>query len=151
MERERLHYLRTVVIPHIEKMDRIEQWLTSAGERRPNAEIGGRAILNFNWYLDEDRETGKPISTDYNCGLEGCLAGWYKLLAERDKQIPEGALPSYGIFTLADHFGIDSDAAEALFGGTGSGAERHGYLGHPYTTEGALEARTAYLDTILAA
>jgi len=146
MNRERLNYLLDTVTPYVEKMATAEQW-TDSKKRHTH----GGAVLNFNPYIDEDRTTGKPISEAYDCGFEACWAGWYKLLAERDGLIEEHELASWGVYQLADHFGIAESTASALFGSHGAGVEHDMNGGFRQTTTEVLQHRKAHLENLLAA
>ncbi len=144
MEIERLKYLRDTVIPHIEGMSGIEEWLEQ-GKRSSNSKIGKRAVLNFGWYCERGRATGNSISTQYDCGLEACLAGWYSLLAKRDELIGEDTLIGFDRYMLAKHFGISVRASGQLFASTGEGVEQES----TYDTKEILTLRREYLDELI--
>ena len=146
MEIERLKYLRDTVIPHIEGMPVIEDWLDENNQRKANGAIGEYAVLNFGWYCELDRATGKPVSERYDCGMEACLAGWYKLLGQRDKVVGKGELEEFSPYELADHFGLLHCVVLDLFGSTGDGAERDSTS----DTKEILAIRKKYLDELIA-
>ncbi len=153
MERENLEYLRDVVIPHCENMETIEHWRErySAAGGLCTLTVASCAIFNLGTYTESNRATGKPISKHYDCGLEGCLAGWYKFLSDRDLRDTEG-LGNWDQDALAHHFGISNASTSALFETRGAGAERQNDSGYEAAdTMKALQIRKSYLEAMLAA
>jgi len=144
MEREKLEYLRDVVMPHVRKMPTIEDWNNDDDDTLSL----DSAVLNFDEYQEYGRETSKPVSDAFDCGLEGCLAGWYRWLAIRDRKIEDWELSDFQYDELAYHFGIDEKDAIRLFTSSGSGIETVKNAGHE--TRRVLAARATYLDELLA-
>ncbi len=145
MNTERLTYLQDVVFPHVETMPTVRRW--NSGELKDDT-----AVLDFGSYIDNARANGKPVSKKYDCGVRGCLAGWYRMLAQEDDRIGEDDLNGFVLTELAEHFGIAYDDAAALFAGMGGGIE-----GEINTidrdndgTKVTLAARKIYLEDLLA-
>jgi hypothetical protein len=88
----------------------------------------GISLLNFDTYRENNTPTGfeaLPISSEYNCSREGCLAGWYVFIMEdqgRGEEV-EGLQIGYSTIGLAKHFGILNGEAHMLFGTLLQGAE----------------------------
>ena len=186
---ERLKYLRDVVIPHLEEMptieDVVDNYLISVCEDEIEVDYEtisnrateiqrkkeGVAILNFNTYMDNNTPAGfepLPVSKDYDCSREGCLAGWYVMMRQEEDYKPDPEerasldtvrVGGYHVRALARHFGIESGQASMLFGPALRGWEstpddfpqedtlwRASQLN---ITKLALEARTQYLNNII--
>jgi len=186
---KRLKYLRDVVIPHLEDMptieDVVDNYLISVCEDEIEIDYEtisnraievqrkkeGTAILNFNTYIDNNTPAGfepLPVSKNYDCSREGCLAGWYVFMKEEEPYEPDAEerhslgtlrLNGYHVQAIARHFGIESGLASMLFGPTLRGWEstpddfpqedtlwRASQLN---ITKLVLEARTKYLDDLI--
>jgi len=141
MQQKNLKYLRDVVIPHLRTMPTVEEWKDSDGGLPHSS-----AILDFDTYQEVGHKTGNPISAAYNCGLEGCLAGWYRWMAIQDKHIETVDLPDFNYEQLGDHFGIYEHEARSLFESAGDGIEQDRHI----DTRKILEARANYIDQLLA-
>ena len=145
MERENLEYLRDVVIPFVATMPTWEEWLA------PDSDLpSDSAVLNFGDFQDHHRATDKPISGAFECGLEGCLAGWYRWLAIRDRRIEDWEVADFNYNDLGEHFGISDEQAMLLFSSSGAGIE-FARDTKPPATRAVLAARARYLDKLLAA
>jgi len=144
MNTDRLEFLSEVVMPHVQAMTTLEKW---------NRDIAGCAVMDFNSYIDNTHATGKPVSKQYDCGMRGCLAGWYRMMAREDERIGPYDLDGFALSELAEHFGIEHTQAVCLFAGLGGGYENDGIENeeHSYDTTEALEARARYLEELLAA
>jgi len=147
MNTKRLGYLLETVIDHVEGMEVIDDYRNEFGDRKDDDVIGGCALLNFNWFVERNRATGVAISKDYDCGMEACLAGWYKLLAQQDGLIDDDDpdLYDFDFIGLAAHFGISDDDSKALFETAGRGAEDMDTRG----TARILAARKQHLEGML--
>lgn len=153
MNLDRLDYLLRTVYPHVEKMETVDGY--------QNGGAGIRAIFNLSVYQGDSRATGEPITDAYNCGMEGCVAGWYVMLAERDGVIDaedSEALSGWDLAELAFHFGIEHHQAAALFESRGRGAETHDDYYIEYSdsdsrtrTGAALASRKSYLEEMIGA
>lgn len=182
---DRLYYLRDVVMPYLENMPTIEDVTDHAQLSGTEHEQGyepdyeleyyaksnglerkqGVAVLNFNAYCQNNTPLGfeQVESTEkYNCSREGCLAGWYVFMRDQDKTMDEavlGRIADYSITRLAEHFNINSGAAQMLFGSLLKGCEG---LPDDVDTEDtlwstsqlnvtkiALEERQLYLDKMI--
>ncbi len=143
LNRERLGYLLDTVVPHLETMVPVEKW-------RNERMAPGCALLDFDSYMDGSQSTGKPVSKKYDCGMRGCFAGWYRLLAEEDGRIGDFDLASFSLSNLAEHFGIEFNQAIHLFAGLHGGIEGDVTYKTEATRE-ALAARKDYLTEILEA
>lgn len=183
---ERLKFLRDTVIPHLQDMPTIEEvsdevMIThceslDVAENRVavdylatgNDQIRakqGKAILNFNLYKSNHTPMGfdpLPVSKEYDCSREGCLAGWYVMMNERDGVDGEDMYllkRGYDTRQLRHHFGLEGGEVQLLFGATLHGAE-----GLPddipledtiwsssqmNLTKLALDARGKYLDELI--
>jgi hypothetical protein len=116
-----MKYLIEKVIPHISGMK----------NHSDSCEMAD-AVLDFNEYIREptNSETlmSRELTTQYNCGRSGCLAGWYSMLSAQDERLEsydQSQIMSFSPGSLADHFGITIQEATELFGGTGDGMESY--------------------------
>jgi len=122
--------------------------------------LNNQAVLNLNTYASHNRSTGELITDKYNCGREGCFAGWYYLLGKQEEFLNEAeckTVGSYDLHALAQHFGIRYSDSRELFSSLGKGAE--GFPEDVFDEEGvacadcditreALKARGEYLDEV---
>lgn len=136
-------FLLNTVFPFLQKMPTIEDH--DKGKTDHNA-----AICNLGTYIkDHDNRTaGEEIDPAYHCGREGCLAGWYVMLSDRDKRFgpfERNEIAGYDNLDLAKHFGLDGyDAGARLFSGLGSGIEDS-----RATTRKALRERKRHLREVM--
>lgn len=178
---ERMRFLRNEVLPHLKEMPTIDQYTTHVevedkdlwqdrefcGDNNLEIEYtvrasakGDKAIFNLNTYINIARENENKISDKYNCGREGCFAGWYSLLGDNRAFLSlteADEVSEYEIYKLARHFGITRDEANMLFSSLGKGIEgfpdddfdQYGEMctSHDLTKE-ALKARAEYLDEL---
>lgn len=133
-------YLQNEVIPHVRKMaQRQEQrmleklgtsytspdeLITCYADKRETS-----AILNFGLYEQIYAKNCNIINDKYNCGRQGCLAGWYLMMSEQDRRFipwdPQWtSIKQFDTRKLARHFNISNTEAHDLFGSTGEGVER---------------------------
>ncbi len=185
-----LRFLRNTVLPHLKEMPTIdecaigveienkEEWehFYEFGETDMACDLDidyivepevkrDRAIFNLNTYISNTRTNENPVSDKYNCGREGCLAGWYAILGKelQSDHLPflslteQGQVGSYDISMLSHHFGILRTETNNLFGSLGKGIEGfpsdhfdengEGDTSHDLNKD-ALEARAQYLDKL---
>ena len=138
---ERLDYLLNTVVPHLETMTTVDKWRLEGMEY-------GCAILDFDQYVDASQSTGKPVSKKYDCGMRGCFAGWYRMLAEEDGLIESHHLQSFSLQDLSDHFGLEFNQSIKLFTGLSGGIEGDLTYEDERTTK-ALKARKIYLQELM--
>ena len=151
------------------EIENVEDWEASGGDEDCDLDINydidfeqqeDKAIFNLNTYMANSRATGARITNEYDCGREGCFAGWYCMMGREkgfldDHESREVAL--YNIQLLSRHFGIAGGEALMLFSSLGKGAE--GFPSDEFDEFGqgigkrdlnadALAARSDYLDSL---
>lgn len=177
---DRLKLLRDVTIPHLRNMPKAEEFYTIIEYDGEEFEFYGSyngsdktnsAILNFNCYIEDNRgfkkeeNLSREISDKYDCGYEGCLAGWHFLLQEQAGAPESELVKNYSVEALAEHFDISRSEAMNLFSSAGLGVEDgislvdytspNGYTEsfdadmHEVTSD-ILEERAGYLDRLIA-
>jgi len=150
----RLYYLRDTVFPHLENMPTIEDIADTCELRGIEHEYGydpdlelefrgegmgmklqGRAVLDFNVYCQKNTPIGfdqLPVTDEYNCSRQGCLAGWYMFMRDNDtekgldtglEEVVRRPISGYSVTSLSIHFAIGGGQAQMLFGSLLKGAE----------------------------
>lgn len=140
-------YLRDTVIPHVREMARRQEnrmvqelgtcyidpsELIDDLNRDPEGceyDAKKPAVLNFGVYDKIYAKNCNIINDQYDCGREGCLAGWYVMMSEQQRRFqpwdPQWTgIKKFSTHALAKHFNISFCEAHDLFGSTGEGAER---------------------------
>lgn len=150
---ENLKYLIETVVPFIEKIEEHDDG------------TGTCTTLNFDEYFFKPNygpAAGRKISKKYDCGRQGCLAGWYVMMSEQDKRLTERQLAvllnGFSENALSEHFGIEYRDAAALFGGIGDGEEQRfepedvdDYGEFQYSNEQMISARLELAESLLEA
>lgn len=142
--RDNRFFLYKTVFPFLQKMPTVED------QQKGLVAENGIAICNLSHYIDhhDNRTAHEEISQEYNCGRDGCLAGWYVMLSDRDNRFgpcERNEVAAYDNGDLARHFGIGGhNEGELLFSTRGSGVEESNS-----TTRKALRARKRQLRTFM--
>ena len=139
--RQHRKFLHNVVLPHLEGMAIPED---GDDENLP----ANCAILNLNEYTKGGLNPSE-VSSKYNCGREGCFAGWYTFISDKYKRLSiaeQSQLEDYDEDNLAGHFGITQDDASDIFSPYGGGVENK--LAE-FDTRVALVARGKKLKSIM--
>lgn len=118
--KQNLEFLVNTVIPHLEEMVAVEECPLDSDT----------AILDFDEYAKKPHWSselmGRKITSAYNCGRKGCLAGWYLMMSEENKRLDKDELQQiagFSIFALGDHFNITEHETEGLFNQLSGGVE----------------------------
>ena len=142
--RDNRFFLYKTVFPFLQKMPTAEDQM--------NGKVSsGTAVCNLNHYIDnhDNRTAPQEITDEFSCGRDGCLAGWYVMLSDRDKRFgifERKEVSQYDNAYLARHFGLEGyNAGEKLFGTKGSGIEGE----YSATTRIALRKRKQHLRSIM--
>lgn len=138
-------YLRDKVIPHVREVAQRQELrmlrelgtaytdpanlIDNLGHEHEEWEAEKPAALNFAVYDKIYAKNCNIINDKYDCGREGCLAGWYLMMSEQDRRFipwdPQWkSIARFDIGDLARHFNISKAEAHDLFGSTGEGIER---------------------------
>jgi hypothetical protein len=133
-------YLRDVVIPHVREVAKRQElmMLKTLGTSyidpselvdNLDPEDMKPAILNFGIYDKVYAKNCNIINDNYDCGREGCLAGWYLMMSEQQRRFvpwdPQWtSIKEFGTHALAKHFNISFSESHDLFGSTGEGVEQ---------------------------
>lgn len=146
-------YLLNRVIPHLEKMPEVDITTLSFSDRK------NVAVFNLDAYAENhryDADAPCAITNEYNCGREGCLAGWYLMMSVQDERLTgeeHRRIRGYDAEGLGEHFGLPGEAftqGRLLFAALGSGVERRTRADdHGLNTKAALDKRKQYLLTLM--
>jgi len=145
-KKQNREYLRDTVIPHVREVAKRQEirMLRELGtayidpselvdnldcEEEGAYDAEKPAILNFGIYDKVYSKNCNIINDEYNCGREGCLAGWYLMMSEQQRRFqpwdPQWtSIQGFSTHDLAKHFNISFHDAHELFGSTGEGVER---------------------------
>ncbi len=138
-------FLYKTVFPFLMKMPTVEDQFK--GKVPP-----GTAVCNLNHYIDhhDNRTAPDEVTDEYVCGRDGCLAGWYVMLSDRDKRMGPMERKEVSLYDngyLARHFGLSNYSdGEKLFGTKGSGIEGDAEV---VTTRKALRERKRHLRELM--
>lgn len=158
---DNLIYLRDTVIPHLEGMPSVEEFIavrdnTSIPLKIRSVLSNALAVFSLDTFVSIGAFKNKDkISSTYDCGRHGCLAGWYTMMSRQDKRLDKRdreKLRNFSEHQLAIHFGIPNNQVTDLFDTLGDGCESRSAKFGAYggTNHGALKIRKTRLKGIIA-